>query len=150
MDTISLTRLYQRDLSKLVAEISAYQKEETIWQTTSGINNSAGNLCLHTNGNLNHFIGAILGNTGYIRQRDLEFSQKNIPRRELLEKTEKTRLMISEVFIKLSEEDLTKTYPINVYEGQDMSISNTLIYLASHLSYHLGQINYHRRLLDVL
>ncbi len=86
MITASLRSLYQRDLNKLKMEIGAYQNEENLWKTDKNISNSAGNLCLHLIGNLNHFIGTHLGNTGYVRQRELEFSLKDIPKTELIEK----------------------------------------------------------------
>ncbi|AYZ15158.1 DinB family protein [Chryseobacterium arthrosphaerae] len=146
--TESLQSLYNRDLNKLKTEIEAYQKEENIWKTDKNISNSAGNLCLHLIGNLNHFIGAQLGNTGYIRHRELEFSLKDIPQAELTEKIEATATMIDTVLSQLSDEDLKKEYPLVVFEDK-MTTGYFLIHLVTHLDYHLGQINYHRRLLDI-
>lgn len=143
----SLQSLYNRDLNKLKAEIEAYQHESVIWKTDQNISNSAGNLCLHLIGNLNHFIGAYLGNTGYIRNRDLEFSLKDIPKTELTEKVEATLTMINTVLCQLTPEDLEKEYPLVVFEDK-MTTGYFLIHLITHLDYHLGQINYHRRLLD--
>ncbi|PKF75084.1 DinB family protein [Chryseobacterium sp. PMSZPI] len=148
MITESLRSLYSRDLNKLKAEIEAYQSEENLWKTDKNIANSAGNLVLHLVGNLNHFLGTHLGNTGYLRQRDLEFSLKDVPRTELIEKVEATAIMIDTVLSQLSEEDLKKEYPIVVFESK-MTIDYFLIHLIAHLDYHLGQINYHRRLLDI-
>lgn len=144
----SLQSLYNRDLNKLKTEIEAYQHEAVIWKTDQNISNSAGNLCLHLIGNLNHFIGAYLGNTGYIRNRDLEFSLKNIPKTELTEKVEATLTMINHVLSQLTPEDLEKEYPLVVFEDK-MTTGYFLIHLITHLDYHLGQINYHRRLLDI-
>ncbi|WP_426476600.1 DinB family protein [Chryseobacterium sp. CBSDS_008] len=148
MITESIRSLYNRDLNKLKAEIEAYQNEENLWKTDKNIANSAGNLVLHLVGNLNHFIGTHLGNSGYVRQRDLEFSLKDIPRAELIEKIEATTAMIDSVFAQLSEEDLKKEYPLVVFE-RAMTTDYFLIHLVAHLDYHLGQINYHRRLLDI-
>ncbi|WP_241330034.1 DinB family protein [Chryseobacterium arthrosphaerae] len=148
MITESLQSLYKRDLNTLKTEIEAYQKEENIWKTDKNISNSAGNLCLHLIGNLNHFIGAQLGNTGYIRHRELEFSLKDIPQAELTEKIEATATMIDTVLSQLSDEDLKKEYPLVVFEDK-MTTGYFLIHLVTHLDYHLGQINYHRRLLDI-
>ena len=67
-----------------------YKNEEDVWKIKEGISNSAGNLTLHLLGNLNHFIGATLGNTGYVRERDKEFSLKNIPRIQLVEDLKKS------------------------------------------------------------
>jgi uncharacterized damage-inducible protein DinB len=143
----SLKNLYSRDLNKLKTEIEAYQNEENLWITDKNISNSAGNLCLHLVGNLNHFIGEQLGNTGYIRERDLEFSLKNVPRTELIEKVEATEIMVNSVLSQLSEEDLKKVYS-RIPSEDKMSTTHFLIHLIAHLDYHLGQINYHRRLLD--
>lgn len=147
MITESLRSLYSRDLNKLKAEIEAYQNEENLWKTDKNIANSAGNLTLHLVGNLNHFIGTHLGNTGYVRQRDLEFSSKNIPKAELIEKVKATAAMIDSVLSQLSDDDLQKEYPLVVFESA-MTTDYFLIHLLAHLDYHLGQINYHRRLLD--
>jgi uncharacterized damage-inducible protein DinB len=147
MITESLPSLYNRDLNKLKAEIETYQNEEALWKTDKSIANSAGNLCLHLVGNLNTYIGAQLGNSGYIRQRDLEFSLKDIPRSELIEQIEKTIGVVNSILVKLSAEDLEKVYPIEPL-GYTMTTEYFLIHLYGHLNYHVGQINYHRRLLD--
>ncbi len=144
----SLKSLYIRDLNKLKAEIEAYQNEEILWKTDKNISNSAGNLCLHLVGNLNTYIGAQLGNSGYVRQRDLEFSLKDIPRPELIQQIEKTIDVILYSLDKIIEEDLKKDYPTEPL-GYTMTTEYFLIHLFGHLSYHVGQINYHRRLLDV-
>lgn len=148
MITKSITSLFNRDLHKLKTEIDAYQKEENLWKIDKSIANSAGNLCLHLVGNINHFIGAQLGNTGYIRHREQEFSLKDIPKTELIEKIEATITMINMVLPQLPEEDLKKEYPLVVFENP-MTTDYFLIHLVAHLDYHLGQINYHRRLLDM-
>ena len=79
-----LVEIFIRDLDKLEQEINAYSDESRLWVIKSEIKNSAGNLCLHLTGNLQHFIGAVLGKTGYVRNRDAEFSDKNIPRSRLV------------------------------------------------------------------
>jgi len=147
MMTDSLKSLYNRDLNKLKTEIESYRNEERIWITEKGISNSAGNLCLHLIGNLNHYIGAELGRTGYIRNRDLEFSLKNIPRAELISQIESTIEVVNSSLDQLTEDQLKKDYPVIVFDSK-MSTEYFLIHLISHLDYHLGQINYHRRLLD--
>jgi len=144
----SLRSLYSRDLNKLKTEIEAYQNEENLWRTDKNIANSGGNLCLHLVGNLNLFIGTELGKTGYVRHRDLEFSLKDIPKAELIEKVQTTLSMVDTVLSQLSEEDLGKEYPLVVFEDK-MTTDYFLIHLVAHLDYHLGQINYHRRLLDI-
>lgn len=139
--------LYERDLQRLKTEIKLYKAEENLWLVQEGISNSAGNLCLHLIGNLNHFIGATLGNTGYIRHRDDEFSLKNIPRQDLITNLDNCILVIHETLQKLTAADLEKDFPLEKH-GTIVDTGNMLIHLYGHLSYHLGQINYHRRLLD--
>jgi hypothetical protein len=143
----SLLYLFERDLNKLKQEIENYKKEENLWIIDNNISNSAGNLCLHLIGNLNTYIGAVLGKTGYIRDRELEFSLKNVSRDMLLKAIEETKNMIKSSLANLNENDLYLDYPMEMgYEIK--STYHLLIHLTIHLGYHLGQINYHRRLLD--
>jgi uncharacterized damage-inducible protein DinB len=148
MLTETLIKLFKRDLNKLKQEIDAYSKEQNLWISNDAISNSAGNLCLHLVGNLNHFIGAILGNTGYVRQRDLEFSLKDVPKAELIKQVDETIAVVESVLKQLTETDLQKEYKRRVFED-DMTTEYFLVHLSTHLAYHLGQINYHRRLLDL-
>ena len=143
----TLAVLFERDLNKLVTEINLYKDEDKLWLVPEGISNSAGNLCLHLMGNLNHFIGATLGKTGYVRHRDDEFSLKNIPRQDLLINLANCILIVKETLEKLPEDELNKDFPLEKH-GEVVSTMHMLIHLFGHLSYHLGQINYHRRLLD--
>ncbi|WP_185145447.1 DinB family protein [Chryseobacterium indoltheticum] len=146
--TESIKSLFTRDLNQLKKEIESYQNEEAIWKIDKDILNSAGNLSLHLVGNINHFIGSILGNSGYVRNRELEFSLKNIPKTELILQIEKTIEVVHSSLDQLSEEDMNKEYPIQAL-GYPMTTEYFLIHLFGHLNYHLGQINYHRRLLGV-
>ena len=142
----SLLEILERDLTKLSEEINLYTDEAQLWVIDGNISNSAGNLCLHLIGNLNHFIGSALGDTGYVRDRDSEFTLKNIPKKELLERIEKTKAMVKRALSQLSASDLDKIFPQDKW-GKQASTGFLLIHLSTHLSYHLGQINYHRRLL---
>ena len=144
---VTLQVLFERDLKKLKLEIESYKNERDIWKTDNTISNSAGNLCLHIIGNLNWFVGAQYGNTGYIRQRELEFSLKNIPRVDLLKEIDKTMLMLDKTLLKVTNDQLEAEYPILVFK-QTTSTYYFFIHLTPHLAYHLGQINYHRRLLN--
>lgn len=147
MVTETLKKLFERDLNKLVDEIEAYKNEAVLWKIHDGISNSAGNLALHLVGNLNHFVGAQLGHTGYVRERELEFSKKDVPRTELIADITETKKVVGDTLSQLSEDQLQAEYPLVVF-GEPMSTEYMLIHLTTHLSYHLGQINYHRRLLD--
>ena len=143
----TLKILFNRDLERLKFEIESYEFEKQIWAVDKNISNSAGNLCLHLVGNLNTYLGAEIAKTGYVRDRPLEFSLKNIPKSELISKIENTILIVNNALDSLNEEDLKKTYPQIVFE-KEMTTGFFLVHLATHLGYHLGQINYHRRLLD--
>ena len=142
----SIKSIFIRDLSKLKGEIESYPNENSIWEIRSDINNSAGNLTLHLIGNLNTYIGAELNKTGYIRNRELEFTRKNVPRVQLIKSIEATINVIENVLDQLSVTDLKKEYPTLIWEKKT-STEYVLIHLTTHLAYHLGQINYHRRLL---
>lgn len=142
----TLKSLFNRDLNKLKVEIELYENENQIWLIDKNISNSAGNLCLHLIGNINTYIGAELGKTGYIRDRPLEFSLKDIPRSELINKINNTILVVNNTLDRLTENDLETFYPQIVFE-KEMTTGFFLVHLATHLAYHLGQINYHRRLI---
>ncbi len=139
--------LFSRELAKLEKEIGSYTSEQKIWTTTAGISNSAGNLAMHLAGNLNHFVGSIIGETGYQRNREAEFTDKDLSKTRLLEIIDDTKKAVETSLEKLSDTDLDKPYPVRVFD-YDMSTRYFLIHLLAHLSYHLGQINYHRRMLD--
>jgi uncharacterized damage-inducible protein DinB len=147
MLTDVLLELYERDLNKLKDEVCKYEAEADLWKMSGEIPNSAGNLTLHLIGNLKHFIGTVLGGTAYVRDRDLEFSDDAVPRDLLIAGILETRSVVKETLAKLSADDLEKTYPIEVF-GRPMSTEYFLVHLATHLNYHLGQINYHRRFLS--
>ena len=147
MITDTLIKLFKRDLNKLIDELDLYKDESNLWKQEGLVSNSAGNLCLHLVGNLNHFIGATLGNTGYVRHRDLEFTNKNVPVSDLKNQVEETIKMVEKTLSKLTEVDLQAEYRRNPFEDY-MTTEYFLTHLALHLAYHLGQINYHRRLLD--
>lgn len=142
-----LADLFDRDIGKAIVELKAYLKEENLWMIDGEIANSAGNLLLHICGNLRHFIGSTLGDSGYIRRREDEFSLQDVKRSELLAELKTTKKMLREVLPSLSEESLDAPYPIQVF-GKEMTTRFFLFHLYGHLNYHLGQINYHRRLLD--
>lgn len=142
----TLKILFNRDLNKLKFEIESYEYENQMWAVNNDISNSGGNLCLHLIGNLNTYIGAEIGKTGYIRNRPLEFSSKDIPRSEIIKKIEDTIIVVNNALEILNEKDLNAIYPQIVFE-KEMTTGFFLVHLSTHLAYHLGQINYHRRLI---
>ena len=145
MNAELLNTFFQRELERLKVEIALFSNEEDLWKIRDGISNTAGNLALHLVGNLNHFIGATLGDTGYVRERELEFSNKNVPASVIIDDIDRTMGMVKNVLSNLSEEDLKKDYPLEKSFGK-VSTAYLLIHLITHLNYHLGQINYYRRL----
>ena len=148
MLTETLIKLFKRDLGKLKVEVDSYRNEANLWIVTiPNLINVYDNLCLHLVGNLNYFIGAILGDSGYIRQRDLEFSLKDISKSELITQINNTIEVVESTLSSISKEDLQKEYKRLVFEDT-MTTEYFLVHLTTHLAYHLGQINYHRRLLD--
>jgi hypothetical protein len=140
-----LRKVFLKDLEKLKEEIGLYRNESDLWKTEKEIANSAGNLCLHLVGNLNTYFGAVIGKTGYIRNRDQEFSLKNIPQKELVRMVENTIAMMNKVMKTMTDEELELEYPLLVLK-EKTSTGYFIFHLSSHLGYHLGQINYHRRL----
>ena len=133
------------DLSKLKTEVEAFADDDAFWSVSDGITNSPGNVTLHLLGNLNHYIGAKLGKSGYVRDRPLEFSSDPIPRAEILDRIEKTRAVIVDAIEQLSDEDLKLDYPAD--EGDEARpVGAELVRILTHLNYHRGQINYYRRL----
>jgi hypothetical protein len=140
----SLLKLYDRDLQKLEDEIKAYPDESLLWKPIPGTINPGGNLALHLCGNLQNYFGAILGNTGYKRNRPLEFSAKDVPVSELIKEVSAAKAAVRKVLSAFTEADFEKEYPEKVFETPMTNIY-FILHLLDHLGYHLGQINYHRR-----
>src|SRR5215213_11857981 len=121
-----LIPLYERDLGRLRTEIEQFSDESDLWKTSGEVTNSAGNLCLHLTGNLQHFIGAVLGKSGYARDRDAEFASKNVSRETLLSEIETTTAVVKETIAKLTDDEFSATYPIEVF-GHPMTTDYFLI-----------------------
>ncbi len=136
--------VFQRELQQLHREVNAYEVEEWLWTKLPGIRNAGGNLCLHLIGNLNHFIGAALGKTGYVRNREAEFATTGLTKHELLVLLHETQAMIQMILPKLNETDLNKEFPFD-FSGKH-STRWYLNQFVLHFNYHLGQLNYHRRI----
>lgn len=142
-----LIKLFERDLDRLYKEIDAYTDEKVLWEIENQISNSGGNLCLHLLGNLQAFVGHELGGFDYQRDREFEFAGKDVPKSQLLsEITKLKRIMVSSLE-GMDEALMDKNYPIEVF-GRPMTNEYFLIHLYGHFNYHLGQINYHRRILQ--
>jgi hypothetical protein len=131
----------------LIKEISLFENEKDLWIVTKGISNSAGTLALHLTGNLNHFVGNVLGNTGYVRNREAEFSDRDIPKKEIIEGIEQVKTVVQDTLESLTDVELNKIYPREILDSP-ITTEFFLNHLHGHLNYHLGQINYHRRILS--
>ena len=147
MLTENLAVLFERDIQKLKAEITAYRNESHLWLAVPGTGNPGGNLCLHLLGNLQHYIGGVLGNSGYVRTRPTEFSSKNVAVTELVNRMDHTASIVTQTVRSLTDLQLAASYPEKVFD-YDMTTAYFLLHLLAHLNYHLGQINYHRRMIE--
>jgi hypothetical protein len=140
-----LESFFLRELRTLRLELEAFPDERLIWALPPGLPNSSGTLALHLAGNLQHYIGAVLGQTGYVRDRDYEFAARDLPREALLAQIARAEAAIRATLPGLSEDQLSQEYP-EALRGHFLQTREFLLQLAVHLAYHLGQISYHRRL----
>lgn len=144
----SLVSLYEhvmlRELRSLRLELEAFPDEPSVWALPTGLPNSAGTLALHLAGNLQHYIGARLGGTGYVRDRAREFAARDLPRATLYAELAEAEAVVRRVLPALTDADLTTPFPEAVRD-QVMETGDFLLHLAVHLGYHLGQASYHRR-----
>lgn len=143
----ALTFLFQRDIDRVIEELKLYTNESDIWKIGGDIKNSAGNLALHLAGNLRQYVGANLGKTGYIRDREFEFAGSGVSREELIKGLLAAKKDITEVLPKLSETTLKGPFPGKI--PIEATTEGFLLHLYNHFGYHHGQINYHRRLLTL-
>jgi len=138
--------LYERDLLKLRDEIKNFKDERNIWRATDGVTNSAGTLTLHLIGNLSFTIGAKIGNTGYVRDREREFSATGIPQAEMIADIENLIGIVKTSLNGITQQQLDATYPLEMVGQKSTAWYLTFFY--GHFTYHLGQINYLRRILE--
>ena len=141
-----ITNVITRELKALRREIESYPTDADLWEIPAGIANPGGNLALHLAGNLQYFVGNVLGNNGYVRNRDAEFADRDVPRAELLAEIDNAIAAVELGMGKISEADLSKPYPEKV-GGVNSTTGAFLAHFATHLAYHLGQVDYHRRML---
>jgi uncharacterized damage-inducible protein DinB len=141
----SIAAILDRDLRTLKREVEAYPDERRLWQSVPGISNVAGTLALHLAGNIQHYLGARLGGTGYVRDRPGEFARRNVSRAELIREIEAARAAVRAALTGDAAPDPAAEYPETV-GGARVAIGDYLVHLATHLTYHLGQIDYHRRI----
>lgn len=141
---VDLATLFARELDRLAGEIRAYESDDRIWSTQGKQKNSPGTLTLHLCGNLLHYIGAALGGSGYIRDRDAEFSDR-CSKQELLVEIADTRDVITRVLASASDEVMNGKYPGRPPARMDgVGTRRFLMHLLWHFGWHEGQIYYHR------
>jgi uncharacterized damage-inducible protein DinB len=140
-----LCAILLRDLASFRKEIAAYPDDASLWALPPGISNSAGTLALHCAGNLQHFLGAVLAGSGYQRNRDAEFASRDLPREALVAELSRAASAVIRALEALPESRLREPYPLE-FQGRQIETGRFLLHLATHLAYHLGQADYHRRL----
>ncbi len=143
----SLLRFFQRDLEAFQSRIKKYKYSDNLWEIPGAVNNSPAHLCLHVEGNLKYFIGGVLGDTGYERDRNFEFKADSLPRDTLLHRLEETKQVVKTTLEKLDPERLDNKYPQQVLD-EPHTVRHFLIHLSTHLRYHLGQLDYHYRIVE--
>ena len=137
--------VFTRDLRTLRREIEAYPRDADLWRTAPGITNTGGNLALHLAGNLQHFVGKVLGKSGYVRDRDAEFASRDVPRAQVLAEIDRTIAAVEAGLSGVADADLSTDYPEPIGKHR-LSVGDALFHLMTHCAYHLGQVDYHRRL----
>lgn len=139
-----------RELDRLIRQLEAYPDEADLWRTPGAVTNSAGTLALHMAGNLEHFVGAVLGETGYVRDREGEFGDRDVPRQEIVHRIRACQATLRATLEGMDDETLLAAYPATLpasLGGDGVPTSTFLTHLTWHLGWHLGQIDYHRRIL---
>lgn len=141
---VMIEHFLRRELRSVRLELEAYPDERLLWALPQGIPNSAGTLALHLAGNLRHYVGAVLGGDGFVRDRDQEFAARDVARADLLEQLSAADRAIQSTLPRLLDAQLAEPFPEPIREHRLLT-SEFLLQLAVHLAYHLGQISYHRR-----
>jgi hypothetical protein len=137
----------RRELAALRRAVEIYPDDASLWAQPAGLPNSGGTLVLHLAGNLQHFLGAVLGGSGYRRDRDAEFARRGVPRSELLTEIAAAESAVDRGMATVSEAALAAPYP-EIVAGRSIATGDFLVHLATHLAYHLGQFDYHRRVVS--
>lgn len=140
----ALRLVIRRDLDTLERELALYPDDASLWVAVPGQPTAGGNLALHLAGNLRHFLGATLGGTGYQRQRDLEFSATGLSREAVIAEVRRAAADVEATLAALDPSRVTMTYPLEI-QGIRLGTEVVLLHLATHLAFHLGQVDYHRR-----
>jgi len=142
-------RLFGRDLDKMIEQIRAYPDEESLWRTAGSIKNGAGTLALHVAGNLEHFVGSALGENEYNRDRQAEFEIRDVPREAIVQRLQRCRDRVVATLESLDDARMSEPFPVSLPPRLQGTVHWFLLHLSAHTSWHLGQMDYHRRLLTI-
>ena len=142
-----LVVLFVREIETVQREVEMCPDDVSLWKTAPGVVNAVGNLGAHLAGNVQHFIGAVLGKSGYVRNRDYEFSRREGTRAEIIADLQAAIDAVKKYLPAMSDADLEREYPEEV-GGVKLRTSLFLMHLASHAAFHMGQADYLRRTLN--
>ena len=142
---LSIASLIDSVLAGCPREMYLFPYDETLWRTLPGVPNSAGNLALHVAGNLQQFVGAVLGGSAVVRNRDGECSRRAGARGELFEELQKAAVAVRTVVPNLTDAVLEHDFPEPVIPTRRIQTLRFLLHLCAHASFHLGQAGYLRR-----
>ena len=133
-----------RELATTRRTVEAYPDDASLWAQPAGLPNAGGTLVLHIAGNIQHYLGAVLGKSGYRRDRDAEFARRDVPRATMLAELDAAARAVERGIAALSDETLAAPDP-EAISGRTYITGDYLVHLATHLAYHVGQLDYHRR-----
>ena len=141
----AIAAVISRELKTLERELNAYPTEAQIWEVPAPLPNSAGTLVLHLVGNLQHFVGTGLGGSSFVRDRDAEFSRRNVPRADLIADLQSADRTVRETLPSMEAGRFAEAYPLAV-ANRRVNTGEFMMHLVTHLAYHVGQLDYHRRI----
>jgi uncharacterized damage-inducible protein DinB len=144
--TDDIARLLVRELEAFIREITLFPDDETPWRVLPGVTNAAGNLALHVAGNLQHFFGAALGQTSYVRNRELEFATRSGTREQLTRELRAAIHVVQSTLGRMDASALDRPMP-GVPGELHARAGLFLLHLVAHTAFHLGQAGYLRRML---
>lgn len=142
--SVDLSALFLREIDAIGREVELYPTDAAVWKEIPGVPNTGGTLVLHLVGNLRFFVGSTIGGADYVRDREAEFADRGVPRATLRSMIATARGEVELGLSRLSTSRLEAPYPVAV-GGRQLSTQLFVLHLLSHLAYHLGQIDYHRR-----
>ena len=141
-----LARVFARDIASVKAEVLAYPDDASLWAMPPGAPNAGGTLALHLAGNLRHFLGALMGQSGYVRDREAEFKTRGTTRADVAALFDACASEVAAAFAKAPANFLDVAPPLKMPRDMTVPMSIGVLHLMAHLAYHLGQLDYHRRL----